>query len=231
MKVVVFDFDETLGHFGQLGDFVTTLEEGFGRPIKREVLYKLLDIYPFTLRTDLFRILNLLKRRKQRRDINKVIIYTNNMGPRSWVLSIKRYLELKLNYKLFDRVISAYKVGGVQIEKKRTSHDKTYKDLLAAANLPKNTKVLFFDDQPHSINKHPNVTGVQLMPYTYIMNIREMLDHFLHNRLLKSLISDKEGFSGFMYKKLKRYDKPEGLVYAPNEKGYLFHLIDKFSQE
>ena len=62
MKVVVFDFDETLGHFGQLGDFVTTLEEGFGRPIKREVLYKLLDIYPFTLRTDLFRILNLLKR-------------------------------------------------------------------------------------------------------------------------------------------------------------------------
>ena len=69
------------------------------------------------------------------------------MGPRSWVLSIKRYLELKLNYKLFDRVISAYKVGGVQIEKKRTSHDKTYKDLLAAANLPKNTKVLFFDDQ------------------------------------------------------------------------------------
>ena len=69
------------------------------------------------------------------------------------------------------------------------------------------------------------------MPYTYIMNIREMLDHFLHNRLLKSLISDKEGFSDFMYKKLKRYDKPEGLVAAQNEKGYVFHLIDKFSQE
>ena len=42
----------------------------------------------------------------------------------------KKYLELKLNYKLFDRVISAYKVNGIQIEKKRTSHDKTYKDLL-----------------------------------------------------------------------------------------------------
>ena len=81
MKVVVFDFDETLGHFGQLGDFVTTLEEGFGKSIKREVLYKLLDIYPFTLRTDLFRILNLLKRKKQRGDINKVIIYTNNVPP------------------------------------------------------------------------------------------------------------------------------------------------------
>ena len=188
MKVVVFDFDETLGHFGQLGDFVTTLEEGFGRPIKREVLYKLLDIYPFTLRTDLFRILKLLKRRKQRRDINKVIIYTNNMGPRSWVLSIKRYLELKLNYKLFDRVISAYKVDGVQIERKRTSHDKTYKDLVVAANLPSNCKVLFFDDQAHSINKHKNVIGIQLMPYTYIMNIRKMIDHFLHNRLLKSEI-------------------------------------------
>ena len=230
MKVVVFDFDVTLGHFGQLGDFVTTLEEGFGKSIKREVLYKLLDIYPFTLRTDLFRILNLLKRKKQRGDINKVIIYTNNMGPRSWVLSIKRYLELKLNYKLFDRVISAYKVNGVQIEKKRTSHDKTYKDLCAAANLPKNTKVLFFDDQPHSINKHKNVTGIRLMPYTYIMNINNMIDRFLHNRLLKSLISDKENFSNFMYKNLKRYDGPEGLAYSPNERGYLFHLIDRFSQ-
>ena len=68
------------------------------------------------------------------------------------------------------------------------------------------------------------------MPYTYIMNIRKMLDRFLHNRLLKSLINDKKEFSDFMYKKLKRYDKREGLVYAPNEKGYIFHLIDRFSQ-
>ena len=128
MKVVVFDFDETLGHFGQLGDFVTTLEEWFNKLIKPEILYKLLDIYPFKLRTDLFRIMNLLKRKKQLGEINKVLIYTNNMGPRSWVLAIKRYLELKLNYKLFDRVISAYKVNGIQIEKKRTSYDKTYKD-------------------------------------------------------------------------------------------------------
>ena len=152
------------------------------------------------------------------------------MGPRNWVLSIKRYLELKLNYKLFDRVISAYKVNGVQIEKKRTSHDKTYKDLCAAANLPKNTKVLFFDDQPHSINKHTNVIGIKLIPYTYIMNINNIIDRFLHNRLLKSLISDKKKFSDFMYENLKNYDKPEGLVYTPNKKGYVFNLIDRFSK-
>ena len=32
-----------------------------------------------------------------------------------------------------------------------------------------------------------------------------------------------------MYKKLKRYDKREGLVYGKNDKGYLWNLIDSFS--
>ena len=68
------------------------------------------------------------------------------------------------------------------------------------------------------------------MPYTYVMNINNMIDRFLHNRLLKSLISDKERFSDFMYKKLKRYDKREGLVYGKNDKGYLWNLIDSFSR-
>ena len=32
---------------------------------------------------------------KKRNKCVKVIIYTNNMGPRSWTLVIKRYLERK----------------------------------------------------------------------------------------------------------------------------------------
>ena len=29
MKAIVFDFDETLGHFGELGEFVENLEHWF----------------------------------------------------------------------------------------------------------------------------------------------------------------------------------------------------------
>ena len=31
MKCIVFDFDETLGHFGQLGEFIDALEQWFGK--------------------------------------------------------------------------------------------------------------------------------------------------------------------------------------------------------
>ena len=206
MKVIVFDFDETLGHFGQLGDFIEAMERWFNKPIKREVLYKLLDIYPFYLRTKIFAIMNRIKKLKKSGKINRVIIYTNNMAPRAWVLGVKTYFELKMNYKLFDRVISAYKVGGKQIEKKRTSHGKTYKDLLNTANLSGKTKVLFFDDQAHPIQQHENVDYIHVIPYTYIMGTDEMLGRFFHNKLLGNLIRDKKGFINFMRKELNHYN-------------------------
>ena len=42
----------------------------------------------------------------------KVMIYTNNNGPKSWTYDIKHYIEKKLNYKLFDKIITAWKVNG-----------------------------------------------------------------------------------------------------------------------
>ena len=39
------------------------------------------------------------------------MIYTNNIGPKSWVHNIRKYIEHKLEYKLFDRTIAAWKVG------------------------------------------------------------------------------------------------------------------------
>ena len=34
------------------------------------------------------------------------------MGPKRWVHRIRKYIEHKLNYKLFDRTIAAWKVRG-----------------------------------------------------------------------------------------------------------------------
>ena len=153
------------------------------------------------------------------------------MGPRSWVLAVKTYLELNMNYKLFDRVISAYKVNGQQIEKKRTSHAKTYKDLLAAANLSSSTKVLFFDDQGHPIEKHSNVTAVRVVPYKYVMNITYMVNKFLRSRSLGSLIGVPEGFKDFMQHELGYYNKPNRLVAKlPKGEGkQLVHIVNNFT--
>ena len=126
------------------------------------------------------------------------------MAPRSWVLGVKKYLELKINYPLFDRVISAWKVDGKIIERKRTSHGKTYDDLLRCAHLSRNTKVLFFDDQEHPIMEHQNVLGVHVIPYTYIINGEELVNRFLHSKL-KCLIKNPERFKKFMSIHMSRY--------------------------
>ena len=225
MKTIVFDFDETLGHFGELGAFIGNLQLWFKSAIKRDFLYSLLDMYPFVFRSDLFKILNLVKKLKKRGDIGKVIIYTNNMAPRGWVLSIKKYLELKLNFPLFDRVISAWKIDNKVIESKRTSHDKSYGDLIRCANLSNKTKVLFFDDQEHSIMNHPNVAAVHLIPYTYIMNGRHMVDRFLYSKFGK-LIRRPIIFQNFMKSKMKSYWNIQGGITPPLPKNE-YQVIDK----
>ena len=40
----------------------------------------------------------------------KVIIYTNNQGGKEWVSKIKNFMELKIGYDLFDRIIGPHKI-------------------------------------------------------------------------------------------------------------------------
>lgn len=206
MKIIVFDLDETLGHFGQIGDFIEILELFIKKTISRQTLYSILTLFPNVFRTDLFNILFFIKRQKRLKHINKVMIYTNNMAPRSWVLGIKTFIELTLKTKLFDRVISAYKVNGKQIEKKRTTHQKTYNDLINITNLSTKTKVLFFDDQSHSIMNHPNVHYVKVKPYTYIMNNEYMVRKFLNSNI-GSIVKRKADFLQFAKNKLPLNEK------------------------
>ena len=59
------------------------------------------------------------------------------MGPKNWVHHIRKYIEHKLNYKLFDRTIAAWKVGKLVYEKCRTSHGKNVPDLINCSILKK----------------------------------------------------------------------------------------------
>ena len=128
LKIVVFDLDETLGYFVELSIFILALEEILNKKISSEEFFNLLDLFPEFLRPKILTILDYLKSKKSKSNKIKVMIYTNNQGPRSWVTSIKDYFEDKLNYKLFDQIIAAFKVKGKRIEMCRTIAERN-KDL------------------------------------------------------------------------------------------------------
>ena len=103
------------------------------------------------------------------------------MGPKSWTHIIKKYIEKKLNFQLFDYVICAWKVDNVVYETCRTTHDKTYKDLIRCTNL-KTYKFCFLDDQYHKKMVHPNIKYIRVIDYKNDLLFENMINriHKLH---------------------------------------------------
>ena len=109
------------------------------------------------------------------------MIYTNNTGCKMWVHRIKSYVEKKINYKLFDRVICAWKHDGKVIEKNRTSYDKKYTDLLNCGQLKNTDKILFLDDCFYEKMMNPNLTYLHVTPYIYRYNEKDMVNTYIKN--------------------------------------------------
>ena len=165
---VIFDLDETIGYFGDVAVFIEAYEKYRNKNgnISDEELFIIFNTIPDLFRKGIFDIFRLLRNfkknnndKKNKDDKLRVLIYTNNMGPKTWVYSIKRYIEEKIEYKLFDRVITAWKVDGVKYEEKRTSHDKKYEDLIKISeelkNYNKNLKIAQWFEDP-LINSGPD---------------------------------------------------------------------------
>ena len=57
-NVVVFDMDETLGHFSQLGIIVDGMEKVIKKKLNQNEFNNLLDMFDLYLRTDILKILN-----------------------------------------------------------------------------------------------------------------------------------------------------------------------------
>ena len=172
--LIVFDVDETIGAFSTFSDFYNTVSSRLSYPL----FSQLLDQNPEFLRPGILDILSVVKHNKMLRPCG-VVLYTNNQGPNEWVDMIKAYIEAKLRFPLFDRVIRAYKIGGRQVEKKRTQHDKCVKDLLACTRYPAKTSVFFVDDQMHPKMVHDTVHYFHIRPYEEPSNDVEPSQHLL----------------------------------------------------
>ena len=203
-KVVVFDLDETLGQFVELGMFCDVIENYNKKKLSFKEFYQLMEIFPEFLRPNILKILSYLKTKKLNGECNKVLIYTNNQGPKEWTLKIKKYFEKKLNYKLFDKVIAAYKVNGKVIESSRTTHDKTIDDLLRCANLPENTKICFLDDLYHPKMDNDNVYYLNVKPYTCSIPFSIMAERYY--KLNSNKIQNKTNFEKYIINQMNKYN-------------------------
>ena len=195
--VIVFDLDETLGHFSQAFRFWDLLKIYLNNNnLHENNLFKLFDLFPEFFRTDIFKLLKLIKYKKQKKICDKVMIYTNNCGPNNWVSLIKDYIHKKINYNLFDQIIRAFKINGKHIELCRTSYNKTHRDFINCTKLPENTEICFIDDNYHHKMQHENVLYINVKPYYNIFDYKFMCKKYYNNNknLFKTHYNEFENF-------------------------------------
>lgn len=197
---IVFDLDETLGDFGQPYKFWYHLKQFLNtESIHEKYFFSFLDLFPEFLRTNIFRILKYIKKKKISGICDYVMIYTNNNGPNFWADIIKSYIHKKLNYELFDRLIRAYKIKDQIVEKSRTSHGKSYGDFLSVTQLLSNTQVCFIDDQHHPDMEHDNVMYIYIQPYKYNIDYKTIATKFFkeNSDLFKEFNKDEKDFINY----------------------------------
>jgi hypothetical protein len=184
VKVVVFDLDETIGNFIQLSVLDYKLRKYYNRDLSKDHFFQILDMFPKVFRPNIFNIFKYLKKMKEQKKI-KIMIYTNNNGCKMWVHRIKSYVEKKLDCKLFDRVICAWKYDGKILEKNRTGYEKKYNDLLKCGHLKKTDEIIFLDDQLHEKMLHPQLTYLYLKPYHYNYSDNAIISTYVQHMKLK----------------------------------------------
>jgi len=212
MKIVVFDLDETLGYFTQFGIFWDSLvkycKHKNKQPLTQLCFIEILDLYPEFLRPNIINILNYLKDKKKSKCCHKMMIYTNNNGSREWVEQLINYFEDKINYKLINQTITAFKINGKRIEMCRTTHQKTHKDLVRCTKIPLNSHICFLDDAPHPKMIHERVYYINVKPYYCDLMFGEMVERFKHSDVGRYIIKDDEieEFNETILKNIKLYN-------------------------
>ena len=210
-KIVVFDLDETLGYFMELGMFWDALKayikhKQIKQNMNQSFFNSILDLYPEFLRPNIIIILNYLKNKKEKNQCDKLMIYTNNLGPLEWANYIMNYFENKINYKIFDQIISAFKVKGKRVELCRTTHMKTHSDLIKCTKLPEETQICFLDDVYYPDMSNDKIYYINVKPYIYDLDFNEMTKRFINSDILGLKELDFTYCKEFILEFMKKYN-------------------------
>ncbi len=178
-RVVVFDMDETLGHFVQLGGFWDSLERAHGLSLHESHFVDTLALYPEFVRPGMEVLLAQLVAARTQGDISAIIMYTNNQGPERWAQYVAAYFDHMAGARVFDMIIPAYVVRGRQVSPCRTSHAKSPDDLFRCTGLPPTTRVCFVDDQDHPPMTDCGVYYIRPPPYVATVFPTELVDRYM----------------------------------------------------
>jgi hypothetical protein len=183
-KVVVFDIDETLGFFIQFGVLWSCLCENkyIDSNKKQEAFNECFALYPEFMRPFIVPILEYLYKKQKTKECKKVMIYTNNKGPADWIPLILSFFEEKIGGPLFSNIIGAFKKKGKQIELGRTSHKKSYADLIQCSKISLDTQICFIDDTYYPAMTHDNIFYIKVKPYVHMLPYDEMIRRFTKNK-------------------------------------------------
>lgn len=242
MKIVVFDLDETLGYFVEFGIFWDCLHKyliqhydisnnheysdtDYTIELNQQYFNAILNLYPEFLRPNIIPILNYLKQKKQSKCCQQMMVYTNNQGPRKWAHKLINYFESKINYKLFDQIIAAFKINGKRVEICRSSHNKSYKDLIRCTKIPLHAEICFLDDNYFPEMTNQNVYYINLKPYTHDLKFEEMIERFMNTKMYKNIlhqenISDEARNTYFQKCMMDYYNEYNFTYIEKNKKEY-----------
>ncbi len=203
-KIVVFDLDETLGNFVELGMFWDALENYHGRRLSDNHFFEIVDMFPEYLRPDIIETIRFLIEKKRKGKCDSLMIYTNNQGPKSWARMISKYFDYKLEAKAFDRIIAAFKVNGKKVELCRTSNEKSVDDLFKCTKVRKNTEICFLDDQYHPLMSNEKVFYINLKPYFHSVPFKTMAETYYNTS--GRVDEDKDEFINTIEKYMNRFN-------------------------
>ena len=218
-KIIVFDLDETLGYFSEFGIFYDAVERFSGNRMTHPQSFKLIELFEKEIgRPRITTILREIALMKRRGTVDCVMIYTNNQGGPEWTYMIKDYFENRIGVgRLFDKTVCAYRAGGPgSDDNRRTTHSKTYNDLVVrCCKLPKTTQVCFVDDQLHpGMRNNANVYYLKVPPYVFSLPPQIFVERFIGSTISAQIRRLKKT-SEFTNHVLKCFSRTEYYKYSP----------------
>jgi hypothetical protein len=164
-KIVVFDLDQTLGCFNEIGIFWSALNKILNYHTNQR-FFEVMNTFPEFLRPKILTLLKTILNKKRHGKCDKIIIYTNNSGPKEWVQMIADYFEHIFGEKVFE-VIHAFKYSNTTNALCKRIENKNIIDLLCCAKVPPETKICFLDDMYHPLMKVSNVYYIKIKPFYF----------------------------------------------------------------
>ena len=146
-----------------------------------------------------------------------MMIYTNNTGPREWARHIVSYFEKKINFKLIDQLIAAFKINGKRVEICRTTQSKTHKDLVKCTKIPIDAEICFIDDYFYPEMANDNIYYINIKPYYYDLKFEYMIKKFNESEIGKKIIGDDGDFENVMMEHINLF---KYLVVEKDDKEY-----------